>query len=873
MRYPLLIALAALAVVIATLLFVRPIADEEMPIDLSGVSATSEHQPDAPRLRNKLGQALPFREAKFDKRVADLLRRSGPGQVVGLDFFPDARFTVRLTSRQDDELGTRLGGKIQGQPDKDKFFMTWYEGGSRALLQLPSRNLAYEALLQPDGTYLAREWLYTDIVCATPAPGGRSAGTGLPRPDRERMPRAYSASVAAAQIPALQSRPGVTRVVYLDFDGEIVNDPAWSSSTINAAPARLNESQITETWRRVVADFEPFSVNITTLRSDFDGAPSTSRTHVIITRTDTAAPGAGGVAYLNSFAGTSSRYCWAFIDDDAKASAEVISHEVGHTLNLNHDGRTNPAEEYYEGHGSSNTGWAPIMGVGYYRSLVQWSKGDYPNANRTTENDLQIIAGKLPYLPDDHGNATANAAQVAGTSITGRIEQTNDIDVFRLELDATAYTINVQPAPHSNLDVLLEILDAGGNVIASANPTNEIFASAIFTLTMPQVAYVRVRGTGKAASGSDFGYPAYSSLGSYTLSGFGNQQQPPSAPGSVSLRAISGSTLEVTWQTVPGAANYEIYRNGTLLLATSDTVFLDRGLTPGVSYTYQLKAANAFGISDLSTSASITTPAADAFVMDGNADFSGYLVSNPGMVIHAAVRGNRLYVSTWSPGDNGTGFGSDHHILISDVLLGSAATPNPWSKAGLMAIPGNKPFLAGESTGNYAGWFNASGTTTLFKGPNNSLQLEGSIDMVANFGSVPRTIYLAAVAFGTDNTNGINAQAPAGNGNNNLEPGEFLAIPVAAIRDSALDGTFDTLDAARAFFASVSGLDEQRRPVLRWPSIPGRAYQVQGRDSLVDGSWQNLLPVPRAAGPAEWEMQHTDTNAPAAARFYRVTQP
>ena len=24
--------------------------------------------------------------------------------------------------------------------------------------------------------------------------------------------------------------------------------------------------------------------------------------------------------------------------------------------------------------------WAPIMGVGYYQGLVQWSKGEYPGA-------------------------------------------------------------------------------------------------------------------------------------------------------------------------------------------------------------------------------------------------------------------------------------------------------------------------------------------------------------------------------------------------------------------------------------------------------------------------------------------------------------
>ncbi len=47
-----------------------------------------------------------------------------------------------------------------------------------------------------------------------------------------------------------------------------------------------------------------------------------------------------------------------------KYTAEAISHEVGHTLGLSHDGRITPSEGYYAGHGSGDTGWAPIMGVG-----------------------------------------------------------------------------------------------------------------------------------------------------------------------------------------------------------------------------------------------------------------------------------------------------------------------------------------------------------------------------------------------------------------------------------------------------------------------------------------------------------------------------
>ena len=46
---------------------------------------------------------------------------------------------------------------------------------------------------------------------------------------------------------------------------------------------------------------------------------------------------------------------------------EAASHEAGHNLGLSHDGTRKTG--YYAGHGD----WAPIMGVGYYREVSQWS--------------------------------------------------------------------------------------------------------------------------------------------------------------------------------------------------------------------------------------------------------------------------------------------------------------------------------------------------------------------------------------------------------------------------------------------------------------------------------------------------------------------
>jgi len=149
--------------------------------------------------------------------------------------------------------------------------------------------------------------------------------------------------------------------------------------------------------------------------------------------------------------------------------------------------------------------------------------------------------------------------------------------------------------------------------------------------------------------------------------------------------------------------------------------------------------------------------------------------------------------------------------------------------------------------------------------------MEGVIDLVAEFGSLPDEVHVAAVAYGTSDGGGIGSQAPTGNGNSNLEPGEFLRIPVRGVADAKLNGTYDILDADRSFAVEQTRLDTLNRPVLRWPVVPGQAYQVQSRSALDAGSW--LPGSTQTAGSAQWEMEFTDTNPAGASVFYRIIRP
>ena len=121
--------------------------------------------------------------------------------------------------------------------------------------------------------------------------------------------------------------------------------------------------------------------------------------------------GAGGVAYVGTFG--NAYYAPAYVfpaqlgNGNPKYVAEAISHEVGHNLGLSHDGQidaTGATVGYYEGQGS----WAPIMGVGYYRPITHWSKGEYAGATQK-QDDIAIIKSYIPALPADAGASAATA--------------------------------------------------------------------------------------------------------------------------------------------------------------------------------------------------------------------------------------------------------------------------------------------------------------------------------------------------------------------------------------------------------------------------------------------------------------------------------
>ncbi len=339
----------------------------------------------------------------------------------------------------------------------------------------------------------------------------------------------------------------------------------------------------------------------------------------------------------------------------------------------------------------------------------------------------------------------------------------------------------------------------------------------------------------------------------------------PAAPTNLSATALSPSAIELDWDASPTATEYRVRRSGSEVGQTSTTSFTETGLGAASTYSYSVVAGNEGGFSEESTQASATTQTAPpSFNIGSDAEPSGYLVENPGMRIFAAVRGTLLYVATWTP----SGGGNDHYIFVSDSLEASATTAAPWDKAGSTALPTDAPFLGAESANEYAGWFNTSGTTQIWRDSVGGGRLEGVIDLVEVFGQLPETLYLSSAAYPTDSGTALAAQAPSGNGDGNIDPNEFYAVSVEALRDSAANGVFDRMDPARAFRVDPDFSGDN--PMISWPIVPGRSYNIWRCSDLSNDSWTKLNATPVQAQSGDDLLEFTDTTASGTQNFYQI---
>ncbi len=385
--------------------------------------------------------------------------------------------------------------------------------------------------------------------------------------------RALPAGVPVGQAFTLHSRPGSSRVVYLDFNGHLISETGWNTDfgkgkDIAAAPydtdgkpavfSPREREAVIEVFQRVAEDYAPFDVDVTTADPGQAAITRSGRsdsrfgTRALITDTSFACVGCAGIAYVgvfdNALDHAFTQPALAFssaLDGSAKLIAEVVSHEVGHTLGLGHDGTT--TSDYSSGHGA----WVPIMGEATNRPISQWSNGDYAGADNREDDLAVMVAGGAPLLADDHGDSAGTATPVDG-QMSGVIGSRTDTDWFSLTTSGGPVTVSANPAVvGANLDLKVDLLTGDGTVVATsapdasrtyADPPTGLGASISRDLE-PGTYLVRVDGVG-AGSPPGNGYSDYGSLGRYAFAVSAPAQDLPLA---ITTSVLPEATVGTSW--------------------------------------------------------------------------------------------------------------------------------------------------------------------------------------------------------------------------------------------------------------------------------------------------------------------------------------
>ncbi len=358
----------------------------------------------------------------------------------------------------------------------------------------------YKALFDQNLQGTLQEEDPDDYICVRyPKPEGDQVAQDVPPVTGDIPP--------LSELQNLQSRPGATNVLYINYWGGVLSGTAWNEEVgdIEYTPfsADSDTSSFSDTdryimwlgWQEAAEDYAPFDINVTTSQAVYDATPVVNRVQMIATTTHDIYPGAGGVAYVGVFHLPSDYWKtgWAW-NNSAGNLGMTISHETGHMVGLDHDGTSSFG--YYGGHGD----WGPIMGAPFTKPYVQWSRGEYPDANNQ-EDDLAILLNVLGGLPDDAGDDIATASPISQTltSFNGLVAPDGvyaDADVYRVTTTG-ALRVTVSPllghdgeTRGANLAMNVTLTDQVGNIIAEMHsddntplaPATNIFSFSSYFL-------------------------------------------------------------------------------------------------------------------------------------------------------------------------------------------------------------------------------------------------------------------------------------------------------------------------------------------------------------------------------------------------------
>lgn len=219
---------------------------------------------------------------------------------------------------------------------------------------------------------------------------------------------------------------------------------------------------------------------------------------------------------------------------------------------------------------------------------------------------------------------------------------------------------------------------------------------------------------------------------------------PPSTPTNLAAN-VTSSQVVLTWNAstdAGGVASYSVYKNGSVINTTSNLTYTDTAVTPGISYTYQVKAvdnSNNFSLPSNSVIATIPQPTHSHIALTPNAlSFSG-ITGGPAPTTKTTQLTNSGNASmVWSATANQTWC----HVTPSSgtVAIGGNTTLTISLDAPTVAgtLSCNLTFTASNADNNpqtltvtYVVTADATLPTVSLTAPSNNAQLTGTVTVSA----------------------------------------------------------------------------------------------------------------------------------------------
>ena len=446
--------------------------------------------------------------------------------VLPLDENTDLEFTVDNHHFEGSEFS--ITGFVKG--DKNSPFMLRGDGAHvYGWVYFRSEHVAYEYNTEDNGTVIVQSVPVRRVCssCENPPVRPTSIKTALHAPvlysiiTTPTTNEPHLGDYPGMDLLTLQSRPGAKKVIYLNI-AQVLTNGAPSSATTGTGTA-WTKADIWRAWQTVASGFSAFDVNVTTSPTVF---AATAKADVGVANffasKDTS------VCYQGTF-GTGSYQCSIYItkpaETDALGLGRTTLHELGHLMGMLDAGTS--TNSYYQGNDTYQ--WYPIMGNYYYgpgtNSVVQWSKGEWTNANSDAKIDaLASIDKFLDFRADDivtPKTLTLEGTRVSADSNRGQITSATDTDSFTFEIGSSGGAVNleidrIEYFSGGMLDVFATLKDSSGTTLVSSNPNAA--RSATIQQTLSSGTYTLVIQGGNEGTATN-GFTSYGSLGFYGIEG------------------------------------------------------------------------------------------------------------------------------------------------------------------------------------------------------------------------------------------------------------------------------------------------------------------------------------------------------------------